>query len=120
MFKSYCRLVKVHSTKNYSNTIQKVIVYIDSDLTANLSLSAIAESQNLNASYLSSLFKKETGKTLTEYVNEKRINSAIQLLKNTKLQIQTIAQHCGIFDVQYFSKIFKKITGKTPKEFRDN
>ena len=120
MFKSYCRLVKKHSMKQYSAPVQKAIIYIDSDLTANLTLSAIAQNQNISASYLSWLFKQETGQTLTEHVNQKRIKKAMKLLEATNLQIQTVAQHCGILDVQYFSKVFKKHTGKTPKEYRES
>ena len=119
MFRSYCRLVKKHSMKNYSPLIQKTIIHIDSDITANLSLSEVAKAQNVNPSYLSWLFKQETGETLTEHVNKKRINHATKLLSTTNLQVQTIAQHCGILDVQYFSKVFKKHTGKTPKEYRE-
>ena len=65
------------------------------------------------------LISKETGVTLTEFVSKKRIDHAAFLLTSTNLQIQTIAQHCGIFDVNYFTKTFKKITGKTPKEYRE-
>ena len=43
---------------------------------------------------------------------------AAELLDSTALQIQTIAQHCGVLDVQYFSKLFKKHIGMTPKEYR--
>ena len=83
---------------------------------------AYDQSVNLgvNASYLSTLFKKETGKTLTEYVNGKRIEYAIFLLNSTQLQIQAIAQYCGISDVNYFTRLFKTAVGKTPKEYRDS
>ena len=120
MIYKYCTLVKNHSMKNYSLLVQKVITIIDSDLTADLTLHRQAEMLNVNASYLSTLFKKETGMTLTEYVTKKRIDHAAFLLTSTNLQIQTIAQHCGIFDVNYFTKIFKKIKGKTPKEYRED
>ncbi len=120
MVKKYCSLVKTHSMKNYSPFVQKVMTLIDSDLTADLSLKKFADVLNVNPSYLSALFKKETGKTLTEYVSQKRIDHAAYLLRTTNLQIQTVAQHCGIYDVNYFAKIFKKITGKTPKEYRNN
>jgi len=120
MFNSYCKLVKKHSMKHFSPPVQKAIIYIDSDLTANLSLSAIAEAQNVSASYLSWLFKQETGETLTDHVNKKRVKLAKKLLETTGLQIQTIAQYCGILDVQYFSKVFKKYVGKSPKEYRES
>ena len=69
-------------------------------------------------SYLSTLFKKEIGMPLTEYVNNHRTEKAKQLLLSSNLQVQQIAQSCGILDVNYFTKIFKKYTGKTPNEYR--
>ena len=116
--RAYCRLVRQHSMKNYSATIQKAVVLIDSDLTAELSLRFLAEKLNVNSSYLSTLFKKETGQTVTEYITQQRVRHARYLLENTRLQIQTVAQHCGISDVHYFSKLFKAATGMTPKEYR--
>lgn len=118
MFRGYCRLVRKHSMKNYSSTVQKVIVRIDSDLSADLSLVSLAQQQNISPGYLSTVFKKETGKTITEYIINERMHLAMHLLRSTRLQIQTVALHCGIVDVQYFSKIFKKHVGMTPKEYR--
>lgn len=119
MVRKYCLLVKNHSLKGYSLLVRKVITKIDADLTANLSLKAQAEALNVNSSYLSTLFKKETGMTLTEYVNKKRIDQALLMLNSTDMQIQMIAQYCGIPDVNYFTKTFKKVVGKTPKEYRE-
>jgi YesN/AraC family two-component response regulator len=119
MFRSYCRLVRKHVTRKYSPAVQKAILLIDSDLSAPLTLSAIAAAEGLSEGYLATVFKKETGKTVSEYVREKRMKHAAHLLITTRLQIQTIALHCGIMDVQYFSKLFKKYTGKTPKEYRE-
>lgn len=120
MIHKYCLLVKNHSLKNYSLLIRKVLTRIDSDLTADLSLKTQASLLNVNPSYLSTLFKKETGSTLTEYANRKRMEHGLLLLNSTNLQIQTIAQHCGISDVNYFTKTFKKHYGKTPKEYRES
>lgn len=119
MFRSYCRLVRKHSIRRYSPAVQKAILLIDSDLSAPLTLSALATAQGLSEGYLATVFKKETGKTVSEYVREKRMKHAAHLLTTTRLQIQTIALHCGVMDVQYFSKLFKKHTGKTPKEYRE-
>lgn len=114
----YCLLVKKYSLKMYSPLIQKVISRVEFDLAGDLSLKANAQALNVNASYLSTLFKKELGMTLTEYVNGKRVEYAIFLLNTTKLSISTVGQRCGIQDDNYFTKIFKKYVGKTPKQFR--
>ena len=119
MVHKYCLLVKNHSMTGYSLLIRKVLTRIDSDLTADLSLKKQAELLDVNPSYLSTLFKKETNCTLTEYVNRKRIEHAIFLLNSTSMQIQTVAQYSGIPDVNYFTKTFKKLVGKTPKEYRE-
>lgn len=120
MYRGYCRLVRRHATKNYSPPVRKAIAHIDSDLNGELGLKTLAELQGINASYLSTLFKKETGQTVTDYVNQRRMHLAVQLLGGTRLQIQTVAQHCGIPDVNYFTKVFKKYVGKTPGQFRQD
>ena len=120
MFRSYCRIVRKHSMKDYSPLTQKAITFIDTDLSADLSLRTISQALNISSSYLSTSFKKETGQTITDYINRRRVSHAKHLLKTTSLQIQTIAQHCGILDVHYFSKVFKRITGITPKQYRQS
>ncbi len=119
MFEDYCRLVRKHSTAGYSKLVKDVIVYIDADISADLSLKKLADINGVSASYLSTCFKRDTGKNFADYVNTRRISEAKHLLKTTRLQVQTIAQYCGIPDMQYFSKVFKKYTGHTPREYRD-
>ena len=119
MFRAYSRLVRKHSMSGYSQPIQRTIIRIDSDLTADLSLRALAQAQGINASYLSAQFRRETGETITDHVNRKRIDLALHLLSTTALQVQTVAQHCGFADVHYFTKVFKKLTGQTPRQFRE-
>lgn len=118
MVRHYCRLVREFSQKGHSHLISKLLILVEADLTADLSLSALARRLNVNSSYLSALFKKEVGSTLTEYVGKRRVNYAMLLLETTSLQIQTIAQQCGIPDVNYFTRTFKKYAGVTPKEYR--
>ncbi len=118
MFRAYCRLVRKHALKDFSPVVQKTILMIDSDLSADLTLHSLARSQGVSAGYLSTIFKKETGENVSRYIQEKRIRHATHLLDTTNLQIQTVALHCGILDVQYFSKIFKQRMGVTPKEYR--
>lgn len=119
MIQTYCRLVKNHSTKKFSTPVQKAIIKIDSDLTQDLTLKALSIYNNISPGYFSALFKSETGQTLTDFVNSRRVETAKRFLKNSNLQIQTISHHCGIYDVNYFTKLFKKYMGVTPKEYRE-
>ena len=118
MVHKYCLLVKNHSMKGFSLLVQKVLTRIDSDLTADLTLKTQARFLNVNASYLSTCLRKKRVMTLTDYVNKKRVEHAVFLLNSTSIQIQNIAQYCGIADVNYFTRIFKKYMKKTPKEYR--
>lgn len=118
MFLSYCRCVRNYSAEKYSPPVRKALLYISASLNGELSLKKLAQEININPSYLSDLFKKETGSTITEHINETRMKRAAQMLVETTLQVQTVAQYCGIQDVNYFSKVFKKYTGKTPMQYR--
>ena len=118
MARDYCRLVRKHTAENYSPIVRKAVLLIESDLTRNLSLSAVSDVLNISPGYLSGLFHQETGKTLTEFVNEKRLEMGARLLRSGSQQIQTVAQYCGIPDVNYFTKLFKKHYGVTPREYR--
>ena len=118
MMSGYCRLVKKYAMARYSAPVRKALVTIDADLTEDLSLSSLAAMQGISPGYLSALFKREVGQTLTDYVNSRRVEQAVRLLRSGTLQVQTVAQYCGIPDVNYFSKLFKRYVGLSPREFR--
>lgn len=110
---------KIINTGAYrSPLIQKAMALIENDLSGDLSLKNLSKIGNVSASYFSLLFKKETGQTLTDYVNGKRVEHAKFLLSTTDLQIQTVAQQCGILDLHYFCRVFKKVVKITPTQYR--
>ena len=114
----YCSICREYITRNYSPTISKLVTYIGTHLGDDLSLSALAELFNMNASHLSTSFKKETGQTLTDYVNSARVTYAQRLLLSTTMEIKDIATACGIPDTNYFARIFKKKCDETPASYR--
>ena len=118
MVYSYCRLVRKHTARHYSPQVEKAVLCIEADLSQDLSLHALSAILNLSPGYLSTLFHQETGQTITDFVNTKRMENAARLLRGSTLQIQTVAQYCGISDVNYFSKLFKRHYGITPREYR--
>ena len=116
----YCRIIKEHQHQIHSPLIRKVVAYLETDLSADLTLNQLASDLGVNASYLSTLFSKEMGTSLTDYVNHYRIEHAQTLLANTDVPIKDIALRCGIGDIHYFTRLFKKISGATPKAWRES
>lgn len=97
-----------------------VIQYINSHYhEESLTISVISEHTHLSPAYLSSVFKKSTGKALVKYINDYRIEKAKEMLQNKKLKIADIASKVGCGDSNYFTKIFRKACGLTPSEFRE-
>lgn len=119
MVNVYCKIARKHSMSNYSGLIEDVVNYIEFNLNEELSLNRVAIKFSINASYLSSKFKKEIGESFTSYVNSKRIQKSQYLLLSTKLSVQEIAELVGILDENYFSRIFKKYANITPQKYRN-
>ena len=98
--------------------VREVKNYIDQHYQENLTLEFLADHVHLSSSYLSKLFKKETGQNLSSYIGHVRMERAKTLLRTTNLKTYEIAEAVGISDPVYFSRIFKKATGYKPKDFR--
>ena len=114
----YTSAVSHHSYASYSPMISNAMNYIANHLDLPLSLKDVADSLNVNPSYLSTQFKKETGVTVTDYIRAQKIEYASILLTTTSRQVQEVAEAVGFYDVQYFSKLFKKEKGSTPSTYR--
>ncbi|MBD2871706.1 response regulator transcription factor [Paenibacillus arenilitoris] len=96
----------------------QMVNYIDNHFQNKLYLKELSVKFYINQVYCCQLFKKNLGKTFSEYVTELRINKACELLKHTELSIEEIASEAGYFDYYYFNKVFKKECGITPAKFR--
>lgn len=114
-------LMRIPSKKSLSvtNPIALTLNYIETFLCDNdLTLEAAAKAAFISPSYLSKLFKNEIGKTFKQYILEKRMDKAKELLKNTNLQILEIGKSIGYSDSSYFCKLFKEKEGLTPTQYR--
>ena len=102
----------------YSKQIVRAIDYIICHLHNHISLEETAEHLKISTSYLSRLFKKETGTAFGEYVNKIKIEEAASLLLYTEYTDTEISNLLGFSSQSYFIKIFKKHTGTTPKKYK--
>lgn len=106
-------------TKNYHHIVSEMVAYIAQNYQNNISISELAEHKYfMNSSYLSRLFKNETGKTFSSYLQEFRMEKAKELLESDLLKITDVAMLSGYNDVSRFIQYFKKAYGVTPEEYR--
>lgn len=104
----------------HSDIVYKVMQYIKSNYTKKLSLEEIAKHVYISSSYLSTIFKEETGQSLTSYINNFRIEKSKMLMLQDDLPLVDIANLCGLNDQSYFTKVFKRVTGLSPKAYRES
>lgn len=112
----YCTNEEPDTSSAIVNEVKK---YIQNHYNEELSLSSLAEKVFINPKYLSDLFKKETGTTITAYLVYVRMENAKQLLKQLKYKIYEVAELVGYKSPKHFIKIFKRETGMTPSEYRN-
>ncbi len=120
---NYCN-IKNEIFKNEKNikihkSLKKALDYIDSHLTDELTLERISTIAELSPNYLSNIFREHTGIRLWDYISEKRIRLATQLLvKNPTDSVISVALKCGFNNCPNFNRAFKKYTGQTPKKYK--
>lgn len=99
--------------------LDQVISFIKENYTSDLSREGLAAAVDMNANYMSSLFKTYTGAKINDYINRLRVEDASLRLKNKDEKIIEIAYAVGFESLSTFNRVFKNQTGKTPSEFRD-
>lgn len=103
---------------DHSNTIYRVMDFIRANYGQKITLEQIAERACLSSSHISGLFRRETGITISAYINHVRIEKSKLLLHRPELTIADVAAMCGFEDQSYFTRVFKRQTGISPKKFR--
>ncbi len=101
------------------NSISMIINYIERNFTdKSLDINQISQNTFLSPAYLCTYFKRETGKTINQYITGYRLKKAAEYLKDKKYRISDVAGLIG-YDDNYFARIFKKKYGSSPSEFRE-
>ena len=95
-----------------------MLAYITEHYAENISLADLSATINYNASYISTLFVTYTGVNFKTYLDNFRINLAVELLRSSNQTVADIAAHCGYENIRTFNNTFKRITGTTPSFVR--
>ncbi|WP_061142902.1 AraC family transcriptional regulator [Peribacillus simplex] len=100
--------------------MREILVYIESSFTTGLSLVELADVANVSTAHFSRVFKQVIGLNVSEYITQKRILMAKELLLHTDENISVIAERCGFQSMPHFHLTFKKHLGSTPGSYRKN
>jgi two-component system response regulator YesN len=110
----------LENTKNEKKQVLAIKNYIAKNFTSDtLSIGDISGYLHMSASHVCTIFKKETGDTINNYITEYRLNKAKQYLRETLLTVADISVKVGYRDNSYFGRIFRKHVGVTPNEYRN-
>lgn len=102
-----------------SDDFPRVLRYIDEHYKEQLTLSEVSEKYYMSVNYFCQMFKKYTGTTFVNYINEKRIGEVKEYLHNGSYSLEVISELTGFHNVNYMIRLFKKITGITIREYRN-
>lgn len=102
-----------------TRVIAKIKNLVGKEYSKDISLNDMAEEVNLTPSYVSYIFKKETGQSLVKYITDVRMSKAKKLLEESDLKVLQIAKRCGYENQSYFNRLFKNYYGTTPKQLRE-
>jgi AraC-like DNA-binding protein len=103
---------------NFDPRVKQAIETITTKYADNLTIGAAAAAFGLNPVYFGALFKRQTGVSYREYLNNVRCNQAEDLLRSGVFNVSDVAQMCGFNDVFYFSRLFKQVKGVPPSYFK--
>ena len=119
LIEEYKGLSTILRPSGFSKKIHLVMDYIHEHYQKDLSIEVIGDSLSISGDHLRHVFKKETGRTVLDYLTWFRIEKAKELLDGEEYKIYEVAEMVGYKTSQYFSLVFKKWTGTTPLEYKD-
>ncbi len=111
-------MIRPMSIYSGADITENIKIYLQQNLSKDITQDFIASLFYLNRSYLSHVFKERTGQKFIDYLNSLRIEKAKELLTTTNQKLYTIAKAVGYDNVKYFFRVFKKYTGMTPENYR--
>ena len=102
----------------HNRTVERVCDYLAANYRQKFSLSEVAARFYLSPYYLSRLFKRVTGQSIVDYLNNRRIEAAQKLLETTELSISAVAEQTGFASAAHFRRVFHEVMGTGPLQYR--
>lgn len=112
-------MANLKKARIYSKTVMQCINYISRHLNRPICVAEIAGQVHRNPDYLSNLFRKETGKTISAYILESKLRAAENMLLDSDCSCAEVSAAFAFSSQSYFTKLFRQYSGETPKKFRE-
>ncbi|MBD5115335.1 MAG: helix-turn-helix transcriptional regulator [Ruminococcaceae bacterium] len=118
MLINFCQEMMEIKKGGYSLPVVKIIEFVEDHINENISIEMIADSLRYNRCYLSTVFKKETGTTIKEFICDEKIKATVDLLRFSNYTCLEISELFHFASQSYYIKCFKNKFGCTPNEYR--
>lgn len=121
-----CRLLqnmyfkRVKTERQISEVVDELELLIQKEFLQEINVVDFAAQNGYHVNYLTTQFSRQKGVSPKKMVLNMRMKRAMELLSGTNMQIKTIAQMMGYYDLSHFSRVFKNYTGESPSDFREN
>ena len=117
------KLDNIHTVQGvialHDHMVRSCIEYIYVHINERITVDALAEQTGLSPSHLSRLFKQETGVSVSDYIREKKVEKAQELLQFSDFSLIEISNFLSFSSQSHFTQLFRELTGMTPKKYRD-
>ncbi len=120
IFQSFIEAIQKNKNDKFKGIVKVAMQYTNEHYYEDIGVEHVAAITYVTPNYFSRIFKKETGKSFTEWLNTMRLEKAKILLKDLRLKVYEVAEKVGYNDYKIFTHNFKKYVGCTPKEYREN
>ena len=111
-------LAESRSARPHNETVEQVCAYLAANYQQKFSLTEVAARFYLSPYYLSRLFRRVTGQSIVDYLNNRRIEAAQKLLETTELSISAVAEQTGFASAAHFRRVFREVMGEGPLQYR--
>ena len=101
-----------------NETVEQICAYLAANYRQKFSLTEVAAQFYLSPYYLSRLFRRVTGQSIVDYINNRRIEAAQKLLETTELAISAVAEQTGFASAAHFRRVFREVMGTGPLQYR--